>query len=161
MVDTMSTLDPSASSNVRPTLSSLSATRPKMSACVMIGFGSGLTILLLPGRVSGVTRSPLRRPAPRACRRRSAWPCSGTIVRELNIEVQALSAQVPDDDLQVVPVLSLDAELVPHEGRLDLRLEVLDQADDLARLIAVDALLEIHRLRHGPPGGVAGLAELQ
>src|SRR5207249_602196 len=66
--------------------------------------------------------------------------------------------QEPDHLLEVVAVLARDADLVLLDRGLHLELRVLDEADDLPRLLDRDPLLERDLLLERPAGGLLDLA---
>src|SRR2546422_6285416 len=95
-------------------------------------------------------------------RRGASWATAlesdATVVRELDRDAEVALLQEPDHLLEVVAVLARDADLVLLDRGLHLELRVLDEADDLPRLLDRDPLLERDLLLERPAGGLLDLA---
>src|SRR3989442_8446054 len=88
----------------------------------------------------------------------TALESDAAVVRELDRDAEVALLQEPDHLLEVVTVLAGDADLVLLDRGLHLELRVLDEADDLPRLLDRDPLLERDLLLDRPAGGLLDLA---
>src|SRR5262245_9190016 len=108
---------------------------------------SGSSTISCPARVrtpsmTSVSTWFFGQPRVTTCTRRRLDTCSITEVDELHRDPEVAVAQQLDHALQVVALLPGHAHLIGLDGRLDLELRILDQLDDLARLVGGDAFLE-------------------
>src|SRR6187397_2766659 len=85
-------------------------------------------------------------PERRPCRIGAVSSSLGSIpeVLELEFHSQLGGSERGDRRLEIVLLLAGDAHGVLVDPRLDLQLAVLDQLNDLSRLVAVDALFDLH-----------------
>src|SRR5271157_3438119 len=82
-----------------------------------------------------------------------ACPSVGSIVGKLHVDAEIALLQHGDDFLQRVAVFAADAHQVALNGSLHFLLRVLDDLDNLARLLDGDALLHGDALAHRRSGG--------
>src|SRR5271166_5345057 len=76
-------------------------------------------------------------------------PSVGSIVGELHVDAKIVLPQHADDFLQSIAVFAADANQIALDGGLHLFLRVLDELDNLARLLDRDTLLHGNTLPHG------------